>query len=668
MNKKNIKLNNEIVASIIFIIAVIAMSYGFAIERINVVDYNSINGDFQSYNVFRRILDGQTLYVDFSNYIGLAPIIINIPFLLFENTFAQSLFATNFTSCVLFCIAVFVLFKLITKNTYISMAIAALTPKFISSQILLRLLGAKYGYIYTQRFTDLFTPSNSMRAARSFLPFLVIILIVIYIYLKNKKQKTSFILSLTDIKFLFILGVVQGVFILWSNEFGIACIVSMLIIICFLQLFKHKMQGATFLKNICVYIIGAILGLLLITTIVTKGAPQEWFISTANISEYQFFYFSGGGNLLPYIFSMPTLLIFTFVFVCFLSAYLYMLIKNKANDAVVFNVFIILSILGATYIYIIGGSGYNLREPLEVYVILFITAYIVKGVLYLIERYKPLKCTKKVVNSMSLAFLAILASYYSYLAITFVPSHSGTYSEELGGYTTYDKAIFEASEYIGDGTLFSVYATGLEVVLNQYQPTGYDYIIHALGKDVRKEYVDIFVLGDYDYIQTPSMEVGAWINNANWYFFREVVYNYEKDFQTEYSWIWKKADIQPVIAEIEYEVTKVNENSVRIDVTSDNTDDFISEFKVSYDTGYDGFTSWFQTLGRKAMLASSNITFDQTVYSGIALPASGTEYIPVQMRNGHGSVTLNGVFNDGVTIDVSLVEYTKNYPPMYLYK
>ncbi|MEG2081789.1 MAG: hypothetical protein RR011_01010, partial [Oscillospiraceae bacterium] len=63
-----------------WVAAVLFTSYSFAANRVLSCDYVSINGDFQSYNVFRRMLAGQTPFVDFANYIGMAPVFVNLPF------------------------------------------------------------------------------------------------------------------------------------------------------------------------------------------------------------------------------------------------------------------------------------------------------------------------------------------------------------------------------------------------------------------------------------------------------------------------------------------------------------------------------------------------------------------------------------------------------------
>ena len=173
-----------------YVTSVLALSYVYAKERINVCDYVSINGDFQSYNVFRRILDHQKPYYDFANYIGMAPVMVNMPFMIFDGSFANSLFVTTFTSNVLFCIAVMMVCMFVTQNFAFSATVSVFIPKIITSKLLLWLLGAKYGYIWNSRFEGLFTPSNSMRGTRSFLPFLLIIIrLVLCLYTTVEKKK-----------------------------------------------------------------------------------------------------------------------------------------------------------------------------------------------------------------------------------------------------------------------------------------------------------------------------------------------------------------------------------------------------------------------------------------------------------------------------------------------
>ena len=653
----------KIATIIVYIIAILSTAYLYSIERVSVCDYVSINGDFQSYNVFRRILDGQIPYVDFANYIGMAPIFINLPLLFFSNTFASSLFITNFTSCIVFFIVVFVIFYLITKNLYLSLGVSAFLPKIISSQILTVLLGPKYGYILTQRFTDLFTPSNSMRSIRSFSPILLVILAIlsIIIYKKITHKEVTLIKLLNSSRALFIIGLVQGLFIVWSNDFGFATIAAAIVTFVALDIFYYKNRFKKCILKLFCFIAGAFIGLVVITSVITMGHPFSWVKAILDTAQYQHFYFSSGGPILPYIFSNTVLLAYTSLFCIILFFNLYLLIQKKITDSHIYLVFIGLSILAATYIYILGGSGYNLREPLEVYLILYVTAYFAYFIFYLLRKYTH------ILNFILIGLLCVFASYVAMKAITFTPTITGQYSEELGGTTTYTKAIFEAKDYVGDEEIFSLYSTGLEVALGQYQPTGYDYIIHALGEDVQAEYVATFLEGNYQYVQTPTYAMGAWLANLNWYFYRELLSNYTKDFETEYSWIWTKSDVEEIDAKVEYDVNIIDPYTVEINCTSDYKEEFITEFLVDYTTEFENFGTMIRNTGKKAVYIDSNIAFDESSYAGTNALGDASLHIPVAMKNGEGTMTITGIRGTGILLNVESVTPTGNYQPFYLY-
>ena len=269
---RNKKFHN-ILWAVLWITAVFATSYSFAAQRVVCCDYISINGDFQSYNVFRRMLDGQTPYVDFSNYIGMAPVFVNLPFVALENTFANSLFVTNFTSNVVFCLSVFILFRLITGHTGISCLISALIPKLVETQILLRFLGTEWGTRFTDLFRGIYTPSNSMRGVRSFLPFLLVIVAVVFKYAYKAIKKTDFeyIKHINKMHCIELVGAVQGLLLVWSNDFGIACLAAFFVMYLFVQIFAYKDKTAVFIRNVAVWLGCALAGMIVSATAVTKA-------------------------------------------------------------------------------------------------------------------------------------------------------------------------------------------------------------------------------------------------------------------------------------------------------------------------------------------------------------------------------------------------------------
>ena len=107
----------------------------------------------------------------------------------------------------------------------------------------------------------------------------------------------------------------------------------------------------------------------------------------------------------------------------------------------------------------------------------------------------------------------------------------------------------------GGEPVFSMYATGLEAVEGTFQPTGCDYIIHALGDEKRAEYVSAFAEGGWAWAQTPRMDLENWLTVQNWDVYRHLWAGYERCYATEYSWLWRACGDRslPVEAQVSVE-------------------------------------------------------------------------------------------------------------------
>ena len=362
--------------------AVIGFSLILACERTVVCNYVSINGDFQSYNVFRRLLDGQHAYVDFSNYIGAAPIILNLLFVaLAGGSFHASLFITTFTTNILFSIAIFIFMRLITKETYFSLLISCITSKIISTQILYAFLGTKYGYQFTEKFVGLYTPSNSMRMARCSLPFLFVLLALLYRRIAGSRAK-SFLQFFSSPRACAICGFLLGLALIWSNDYSLACILVMTVIFFLLHIFYYKLKIARALQCLAAYIISFFAGALLSTTIITGGHPMAWLEAFLSVGEYQFFYFNGTGSVpvLTYLFQNKTFWLWAAVFLIYLIFITVRLMQRRLNEEDLLLYFLVACILAGTFAYILSGSGHNFKEALEVFTIFFILGIAVRGI------------------------------------------------------------------------------------------------------------------------------------------------------------------------------------------------------------------------------------------------------------------------------------------------
>ena len=640
----------------VYAAAVLCMAYSFAVTRTQCSDYVSIDGDFQSYNVFRRILAGQLPYRDFANYIGMAPVVCNLPFLALHNSFTASLFVTNFTACVLFCAAVLLLIYLTTASLPLACLVSALLPKFVHSQILLRLLGARYGTALTELFEGLYTPGNSMRVARSFLPFLLTTAAGLCLRLLRRRGRKADILPyLSRPRFMTAAGFVLGLFVVWSNDYGLACPAALAVLMIVCQIAVNRAPVRQFLAGLVGFAAAAAVGVLVSAALCTGGHPGAWFAATGQTAAYQFFYFNGseGKAIVPYIFTTPRLLAVTAAYLAVLVFYLVRLVRGKAQNRDVGLVFILLSLAAGTYAYVCGGSGYHCPEPIEGYGLVMCLGFLCAGLRRI--PHAPAAAT---------AALVLLAGYYGRAAITLRPEPEGFYSEALQGYTTYEKALVGAAEATDGEPVFSLYATGLELAKGQFQPTGYDYIIHALGADARQRYCRQFLDGDYTYVQVPSLSVNVWLANQNWDLYRYILNGYEPYYDTEYSHILKKTDAPAPQAEVTVQAVQRDDGAWELRCQSSRTDCFVADVQITYDTAFADFGSALLALGRRAVTADTTCCAQPSLYYGLALPAAGTQNIPVLMQNGTGTAVLRGAYGKGVTLQLHSAVYQQAVRPL----
>jgi protein-S-isoprenylcysteine O-methyltransferase Ste14 len=160
---------------------------------------------------------------------------------------------------------------------------------------------------------------------------------------------------------------------------------------------------------------------------------------------------------------------FTAIFIAVLLVYLYFLVKNKVTDKDLGAVFIILGVAAGTFAYICSGSGYNFKEALEVYSVLFAVAYILYAEVMrenaYLSRTVKVEEGQKVVDTgpysivrhpmymaTILLFLMIpivLGSWYALIVFAFYPAiiivrlkdEEDLLTRELPGYAEYKQKV-----------------------------------------------------------------------------------------------------------------------------------------------------------------------------------------------------------------------------------
>ncbi len=662
----------------LWLLALAAFSLALGAKRIAVCNYVSVDGDWQSYNVFRRMLAGQRPYTDFANYIGMAPVVCNLPLLaLLGGSFAQSLFVTNFTANLLFSLAVFCLVYLATQKVLPAMAASAVFSKLISTQIFSAIPGGAAGAWLTETFTGLYTPSNSMRVARSWLPFLLVLGVLLWNRLCPRRACDARELFRTPARAA-ACGAVLGFCITWSSDYGLACIAAASVIFLLLHLCLYRAGAKRFFACLAAYALALAAGVFASAALVTGGAPGAWFASLAATGQAQYYYFNGTGSrpAITYLLTSGRFWLGAAVCLVFLVVCTARLVQKKLSANGLLLYFLMASILAGTVAYILAGSGYNAREPLEGYSLVLALGLLVRSAYALAARGKgklpaaaaaPPAAGGAKASSYSFAERALsalcalvlvgaaaLSGRDAVRAARLPGSGAGVEIAALGGVFPYPQALAEADTLTGDDAVFSVYATGLEAVKGQFQPTGYDYIIHALGQNAQDAYAAAFAAGDYRWVQTPDLPLDGWLALQNWYFYRQVWRYYAKVQTTEYSWLWQRTEDQALGAAVSVDIVENDDGSVTLSCQSGTPGVFVADVEVEYALTGGSALQKALNLGRGAVYAATGSLYaDDATYTGFCLPASGRQYVPVVMQNGSGSVRLSSLYIGGGTVTVS---------------
>lgn len=651
------------------VLGILAVSLSLGLARVETCDYVSVNGDFQSYNAFRRILAGQIPYVDFANYVGMAPILLNLPFVALQNTFAASLFITNFTANLLFSVTVLLVFWLITRSKPAAMLAAVFFTKFVSSGLLATLFGPGLGACWADTFESLYTPSNSMRIARLFLTFLLVGAALCWLKAGGYGlDGTALQQSASRLPACGIWGLAAGLGVTWSNDFGLGCLFCVTVLFLLVQALCLWNGWRSFLARLGVYLAGGFAGAAVSVCLATWFHPQAYLEFTASVGEWQYFYFNGtdGRAMLPYLLTQPRLWAFALPTAAFLIWCLARLWQKRLTDRQLLLGFAAFAVLAATGAYTVSGSGYNFKEALEGYTWLALFALIARGVLWLLRGLAPLrdKALRTCAGVLALALVAVAVRDAAAWPGT---EHRGQYIPALGGWCEYTRALVDTPAQTGGAPVFSVYATGLEAVEGVFQPTGSDYIIHALGTERRRAYLEEFEAGDYPYAQTPNLPLENWLTAQNWDFYRQLWAEYRRVGGTEYSWLWQKTGDNTLPVQATVTVQRQSDSSVLLTVNAQENATFTADLEITYNTGFTSAWGAFLSLGRR-MVTFATPLYGDTAGVGANLPAQGTAYLPIRVENGRGSATLHA--SDGAYTSLTLREarFVRALPAMNLYE
>jgi hypothetical protein len=632
-------------------------------------NFVTTNGDFQNYNPVRRLLAGQTPYVDFTVYLGAGQLFSTGMILkLIGNTFKSSMFASAFLSVTFSALLIFTCTYLVLQNKKLSLWIT-----IFLNYLFYGIVTGVYPKSLLSDLSDFVSPmysaGNSARPIRwAIMPIFIIILLlgnkIIVKVIEIKKDTINRNLKYSP--FLIYYAALSGFIVPWSNDMGVSMYLctSFIYFLFLIRIYVRSKQNEIklkllfILKWILIYILISSLALIACCIIITYGHPTSWFKSCFEISSYQSWYYSSAKCCYWYSLIFDIFVfgdIFLFIIFC-------INIFKVKNDRKAFNygmqaIILASSILVHLLYDFVTGSA--ILELLRFVLILFALSYLFKIVIYYVQnqtfitKYIKLTC---LIFCLATITMITYNNLYSKLSLITNNYQGATYFDKLGGYNnSFPDSLKKEEALLKGKKVFSTYATAAEVLTDQFQPTGTDYIIHVLGDKPRENYMKVFRNGDFDYVCTVNGKSNTWEYwscNVNWFFYRELFENYiplPKDISGDIHAFWKKSlksnkldiDTSLIITKMNTSSEPDGYNVYYIDVTAPESFDGIADVLLNYEVKIG--SDFHRSGGINNYVRVDNLTPDYTTFPKdfYFIPVDkSTYYIPIYIKNGKGQVKI----------------------------
>lgn len=656
--KKYNIIKREMIVCIAFIFAILFMAFLNGYNYSSYADFSPLNGAFQNYNPVRRLLDGQTPFVDFEVYLGLGHLFTgSIVTGILGGTFQASLYAFRILSFLAFEITFYIIARSILNNQAsarrITLLISALN--LIEFKNILPIdISIYFSDSLNAALSITRDPGNSARILRSTICVLAPASIFLINQLIKKIAEKGISTLVTNYFRAFAIGGVCALSVLWSNDYGISsCIIILGIATLFSLKTSNKQMKKFFMDVICM--ISGFIGVgLLVLIIITRGCPSAYINMTMQVSQYQSWYAvhtpSGKAYFLWDLVLMEP---YAFIAVGIIIVYSYCLFRGEITEKKLKRFGIPLSVLLTGYfaVHLYRFSDGGGTEYFLILLFSIIIAEVVRGLESLVLESSFQSVAAKAKIGMSVMLFAVLISQTGKYIISNLNSKTGIYQtgiyvEGLDGYLTrLGDAVNSTEEKINESTVFNTYASAVETVTNQFQPSGVDYIIHVLGDKHRENYVDAFYEAKSDYAGLIREDYSAWegyIRGSNWFFYREMLNNYVISFSNDYqNYYSRSSSAQKSQIECSTVVTQLSADKVRITLTyPSETYNGLADVKLNYNISKT--LSWknifcFRQIG---LVHDMNTPEGANDYYDIPIPDSGEIYIPIIIKNGVGTIEI----------------------------
>ena len=559
-------------------------------------DFIPVNGDFQNYNVVRRFLNGQVPFTDFACYLGCGHLFLGsaITFLIggIDNNLMDSKIAFQFLSLFSFVLTSVVIFNSIFRKKIDFSLFISVLAILLTASILF--------FIPKAPMIEFFVSGNSARGIRGMAPAFFIMCVLLLEKINDRLNR--------KLPIPVVYGIPTGMIVFYSNCYGMGSFFCAIILFTISSIFSKKTAKEK-LRGTAIYLIVTIVSFLIFGSIITRGNIFSYIHALTATGGAQAWYYNSGKSF--YFYNIDY---FSLVQGLIALLYLFHYIKDidikeqRIRYGVPLFMNAVAFLTANEYKLLSGGLIHEVSST-----ILFLTIF---GELlrYLLNKYSNnIYLTN--INKYQFKFCVLIIVLASLFPIACKVQNNikedSTYVAHVGNMYDLGDAILSTDEFMKkDDVVFSTYASGLEAYRCQFQPSGYDYIIHVLGDDAINQYMSCFREGNFNYVATQRESYTNWeywIKYANWYFYRELYRMYEPVYANKYELFWKKRKKEletPSIGCIRVE--KLNRNKSKIILESKEMKYGIADVELSYQVKKDESLMSFLTLNTMVHVDNSN--------------------------------------------------------------
>lgn len=521
-----------------------------------------LDGAYQTTSTLHRLISGELPGRDFYPYLGLGPLYSLFPLYFgLGGNVASAVFSSYVVLPLMMSISAALILHLVSGTKVLDSAFGG-SLFFVAINSISK--------INPELIEWLASPGNSLRAIRSFLPFLTVIVIISIVRFPFFARSR-----------VFIVGVILGCSVLWSNDFGLPNLLLGLITFTALS----ESPSRKYLARFANLLFGAVSGVFVFGQMATLGnlnaligynfvdvaGDQSWYFGPYH-PDWRVSSFSDLPNLLNDLFSNYLGIVATAT----LTTLIVLVVLKRQQDhllilhigMVTFASGIIASIGGHVGGYFV--AFYYWGALVATSLMFLIISRLFKGQNFQWEVYfihmivfigfiACLTSTTSKIESLSAKKTDLLTGKYFFV-------------QELGGFIPLKyKSFIEFARDNKEKTISEEYWSLLSAIQDKNQPWKVDSVIHALGRQRMLAQESLNNLPDLLVTTNPtfSPEWQPWNFSQNYWFYKRVIDSYQTVFETPTQVVWQRSEP----SNVKYEPIKceVSESGSYIVLSSNST-------------------------------------------------------------------------------------------------